>query len=246
MRAFSVAVAVGLVPVLLWRRVRPLPVVLVAFGITAVAALATGGEAPQLNSMAYLLILPYALFRWGTGREAVVGGAVVVTSAAVSMLTAPPTLGDAIGGFAVLFTSIALGVALRYRAGVRLRELDQVKLLERERLARDLHDTVAHHVSAIVIRAQAGLATAPTRPEAATEALRVIEVEAARTLAEMRSMVHVLRRNQDRDEREPADLAPTPKVADLVELANRTSIGPAVDVEIVGAVADLAPPVAAA
>src|SRR6266851_8412303 len=81
-------------------------------------------------------------------------------------------------------------------------ELDRVQLLERERLARDLHDTVAHHVSAIAIRAQAGLATAASRPDAAAEALRVIEAEASSTLTQMRSMVRVLRRN------EPADVAP--------------------------------------
>jgi signal transduction histidine kinase len=52
-----------------------------------------------------------------------------------------------------------------------MRELDRVKLLERERLARDLRDTVAHHVSAIAIRAQAGLATSAARPGAAVEAL---------------------------------------------------------------------------
>ena len=56
-------------------------------------------------------------------------------------------------------------------------------------LARDLHDTVAHHVSAIAIRAQAGLAVAESNPDAATDALRVIEAEASTTLAEMRSMV---------------------------------------------------------
>ena len=56
---------------------------------------------------------------------------------------------------------------MRYRATSRLRELDQVRLREREQLARELHDTVAHHVSAIVIRAQAGrvvAAVATRRP----------------------------------------------------------------------------------
>jgi signal transduction histidine kinase len=97
------------------------------------------------------------------------------------------------GGFAVLLASVALGEAFRYRAGARVRGLDQMRLLEREGLARDLHDTVAHHVSAIAIRAQAGLATAASHPDAATDALQVIEAEASRTLAEMRSMVRVLR-----------------------------------------------------
>jgi hypothetical protein len=74
-------------------------------------------------------------------------------------------LADATLGFVVIFAATALGAAVRYRAGVRTRELAQAKLLERERLARDLHDTVAHHVSAIAIRAQAGLATAQADPE---------------------------------------------------------------------------------
>ncbi|BCJ73657.1 hypothetical protein CS0771_32010 [Catellatospora sp. IY07-71] len=86
-----------------------------------------------------------------------------------------------------------LGLARRYRIHARTREHDQVRLVERAQLARDLHDTVAHHVSAIAIRAQAGLAAAPARPEAATDALRLIEAEASRVLAEMRAMVRVLR-----------------------------------------------------
>ena len=45
-------------------------------------------------------------------------------------------------------------------------------LLEREQLARELHDTVAHHVSAIAIRAQAGRTVAATDPAAAVDALR--------------------------------------------------------------------------
>jgi signal transduction histidine kinase len=116
-----------------------------------------------------------------------------------------------------------------------MRELDQATLLERERLARDLHDTVAHHVSAMAIRAQAGLAVAQSQPEAATEALRLIEAEASRALTEMRTMVRVLR--------QPAELTPLPRVADLPELSSPT--GPRVDVEILGDVDDLPPSVGA-
>ena len=49
--------------------------------------------------------------------------------------------------------------------------LQEVKLREREQLARELHDTVAHHVSAIAIQAQAGQAVAASRPAAGLEAL---------------------------------------------------------------------------
>jgi signal transduction histidine kinase len=172
--------------------------------------------------------LPYALVRWGSGREMVTGSALVLAYAGLTMVLDELTAADVVGGFAVLLAAMALGAALRYRARARLRELDQAKLVERERLARDLHDTVAHHVSAMAIRAQAGLATAATDPAAATDALRLIEAEASRALAEMRAMVRALRRG------EPAELGPSPRIADLERLAGRPGGGPAIAVEIDG------------
>ena len=70
--------------------------------------------------------------------------------------------GDLALGLAFFSLSAALGAAMRYQARSRLSEADQIRLLEREQLARELHDTVAHHVSAIAIRAQAGRALAHT------------------------------------------------------------------------------------
>jgi signal transduction histidine kinase len=239
-RVLSIVVTLGLLPALLWRRRHPLLVVALTFGLSALASLWTRGEPPQLNTLAYFVLFPYALFRWGSGREAVVGAAIMAAKVCVAIVAPVFAASDALAGLAVLSTICALGGAVRYRAGARLRERDQVVLLERERLARDLHDTVAHHVSAIAIRAQAGLATAAADPAAATEALRVIEAEASRTLAEMRGMVRVLRRD------EPAELAPSPRVRDLERLAGRDGAGPPVDVEIVGDLDDLPPSVGAA
>ncbi len=68
-----------------------------------------------------------------------------------------------------------------------------MRLREREELARELHDTVAHHVSGIVIQAQAGQAVAATDPDRAVAVLRVIEEAASRSLAEMRAIVGILR-----------------------------------------------------
>ncbi|MCO5968210.1 sensor histidine kinase [Actinoallomurus soli] len=239
-RMLSVVLAAGLVPPLLWRRTRPLATIAVTIGASALATLLTTGQPPGLYTMAYLILLPYALFRWGSGRQTVIGAAIIFAKVVLSLATGDTSLTDSVALTAVLFAAMALGGAFRYRAGARMRELDQVKLLERERLARDLHDTVAHHVSAIAIRAQAGLATAPSNPDAATDALRVIETEASRTLAEMRTIVRALRRD------EPAELAPGPRVTDLEELASGARGGPSVDVRIAGDLGDLAPPVAAA
>jgi signal transduction histidine kinase len=239
-RPLSVAITVGLIPTLLWRRTRPLLMVAIAFGVTALASLATGADVPSTNALVFVLLLAYALFRWGSGREIVIGSVIMLARLAFWMVFFDVRTGDAVGGLAILFGVCALGAAFRYRSRARMREIDQVKLRERERLARDLHDTVAHHVSAMAVRAQAGLATAPARPEAATEALHVIEAEAARALAEMRAMVRVLRA------REPADTTPSPTVCDLVRLAGRDGAGPPVDVEVDAGLDDLPPAVGTA
>ncbi len=238
-RPLVVGLAVAIAPTLLWRRTSPLLMAAIAFGACEVVGLVIGGD-PQLNALAFLLILLYSLVRWGSGRELVIGSAAVLTKVTVSFALGQLTVTDTIGGLVVLTAAGASAAALRYRARARGRELDQVKLLERERIARDLHDTVAHHVSAIAIRAQAGLATAPARPEAAVEALRVIEAEASRTLAEMRGMVRALRGTDQ------AERAPGPRVHDLAQLAGTASDGPLVDMQLVGDLDDLPVPVGAA
>ncbi|GIH76810.1 two-component sensor histidine kinase [Planobispora longispora] len=239
-RVVSVIVTVGLVPTLLWRRTRPLLMVVIAFGVTSVVPLLTDGDAVETNTTVYLLLLVYALFRWGSGRQVVIGLSIMLGTVALSAFLDRLAPADAIAAFTVTFSAVALGGAFRYRAGARMRELDQVKLLEREQLARDLHDTVAHHVSAMAIRAQAGLATSASQPAAAADALRVIEAEASRALAEMRAMVRVLRRN------EPVEMTPGRSIADLRRLAGRTPDGLSVNVEISGDLDDLHPPVGAA
>lgn len=227
-RALSVVVTVGLVAALLWRRTRPLQMVAAVFVVMGLLSVLSGGAIPGTYTGACALVLPYALCRWGSGREAVIGTVLVFLQMGLSAVVGATRPSDAVAGVAIVLSVMALGAAFRFRAGARTREFDQVKLLERERLARDLHDTVAHHVSAIAIRAQAGLATSVSRPGAAVEALRVIEAEASRTLTEMRGIVRVLRRD------EPAGLAPSPRIADLAQLAGRHRDGPSVDVEVHG------------
>ena len=238
-RALSVIIALALVPTLWWRRSRPLLMVAIAFTVSGLAPLVIGHE-PELVTMAYLLILPYALFRWGSGRESVAGGAIILAKICLSAAFAYLSVSDMLLGFVVMFAAFALATALRYRARLRARELDQAKLLERERIARDLHDTVAHHVSAMAIRAQAGIAVAQIRPEAAVDALHVIEAEATRALAEMRTLLYALRRNQ------PADLAPSPGIPDIERLVSKSQAGPVVDVELLGDLDDVAPTVGTA
>ncbi|MGI9119368.1 MAG: sensor histidine kinase [Acidimicrobiales bacterium] len=115
-----------------------------------------------------------------------------------------------------------------------------MKLREREQLARELHDTVAHHVSGIAIQAQAGRTLASSNPTAAVEALTVIEGAASRTLADMRLMVSVLRAGE-----EPS-LAPPPRVGDIGRLAEDGHDSLPVEVRLSGVLGDLRPSVEAA
>ncbi len=220
-------VLVALIPTLLWRRIRPLAMLAIAFTAGTLIGLANGAE-PELFSTAYFLILVYALMRWGSGRAVVIGAALLLAGVALTFVADPPTWADAIGGMAVLVATSMLGLTFRWRASARARELDSMRLLEREQLARDLHDTVAHHVSAIAIQAQAGTAVAPQDPAAAVEVLRVIEHEASRTLDEMRTMVRLLRRDDAAPER-----IPTPGIADL-QLLVREDTGLPVEVSVDG------------
>jgi signal transduction histidine kinase len=125
--------------------------------------------------MAFLLVVPYSLFRWGSGRDAGIGVGILLLAWLIGITTDPGTVGDAIGGLMVLAFTAALGVAIRTLGALVQREFEEIKLLEREQLARELHDTVAHHVSAIAVQAQAGQAVAAQRPEVAVETLAVIE-----------------------------------------------------------------------
>ncbi len=221
-------VAVGLAPVLLWRRTHPLACVVIAFGtamVLGLASLMSGVANVGLNTMVYILVFVYALVRWGSGPEIATGLTVVLVAAVVGTTTPHTAPSEAIGGFAILAAAAADGAAFRYRAESWRRALDQIRSQERVGLARELHDMVAHHVSAIAVQAQAGRAMAGQRPEAALGALSVIEGEASRTLAEMRAMVRVLR------DAAPAEYAPQPGVADLVSLARRDPV-PVVDVEL--------------
>lgn len=235
----AIVIAIAAAPTLLWRRSRPLLMLVITFAAIEGFRLATG-EDIQLYTVAYVLILVYAVFRWGSGRSAVIGLVIMLAATAASTLLVPFVLADVVGGFGIVLLTITLGLLFRYRAGFRMRELDRAKSNEREGLARDLHDTVAHHVSAIAIQAQAGLATVGTNPDAAEAALRVIEAEASRTLTEMRSMVRVLRQDN------AMDLTPAATIADLRQLAAGVPGSPVVDVQLTGDVDAVPAPVAAA
>lgn len=75
--------------------------------------------------------------------------------------------------------------------------------LERMRIARELHDVVAHHVTAMGIQAAAGRRLITRDPDAAEAQLKGVEGSAREAIAELQSMVRTLRSGDDADERTP-------------------------------------------
>ncbi len=235
--------AVAVVAPVPWRRVHPLAGVVVAFGVLTIVdvvrLLDDGRPGLLLNSTAATLVLTYALFRWGSGREVVAGFCAVLVWLPVTTTVDATTAATTVGAYGFFLTAGALGAAVRSYATVRVRDVERAKAQEREQLARDLHDTVAHHVSGIAIQAQAGRAVAATHPDRAVEALATIEDAATRTLTELRGMLGVLRTPHE------SERAPQPGLSDVERLASDGG-RPAVTVSLEGDLDDLAPAVGAA
>jgi signal transduction histidine kinase len=108
----------------------------------------------------------------------------------------------------VQVTGWALGFAARERRrhaeDTAARQTERAVAAERLRIARELHDIVAHSMSVIAVKAGIGNHVAEQRPAEAREALRVIEATSRGSLTEMRHLLGVLRSEVDGAERAPA------------------------------------------
>ncbi|MGW0431727.1 sensor histidine kinase [Micromonospora sp. NPDC003197] len=132
-------------------------------------------------------------------------------------------------------TAWMLGNSLRQRrehaAALRVQATSQAVTAERLRIARELHDMVAHSIGIIAIQAGVGSRVIETQPAEARNALRAIETTSRETLAGLRRMLGALRQADPASATEPVPLDPTPGLADLDRLAAAaTDAGVRVDV----------------
>ncbi|MDG2112232.1 MAG: histidine kinase dimerization/phosphoacceptor domain-containing protein, partial [Actinomycetota bacterium] len=216
-RPVAAVLVVITVPLLLIRRQRPLAAVAIAFGLTAAADagawIYSEGSTVVGATLVTFIALAYALARWGSGREIPVG--LVFVMAANLVNESPedtPAAANAVVASTLWLFVAAVGIIMRTRARSHERRMASARLAEREILARELHDSVAHHVSAIAIQAQAGQLMAARDPDSAISALGTIENAASQTLSEMRKLVSALRSDDS------ADMRPSAGIGDLVEL----------------------------
>jgi len=113
--------------------------------------------------------------------------------------------------FCMGLAAVALGDGRRQITRARH---DHAVLAERARIARDLHDVVAHHVSMMVVQAESARVGTPGLPSAGQDSLAAIRESGRQALAEMRQMVGMLRTEPG----EPADRAPQPGLDQLDDL----------------------------
>jgi signal transduction histidine kinase len=140
----------------------------------------------------------------------------------------------------VACVATGVGMYLRWMDHDRRRDLDRAREADRLAIARELHDVVAHHVTGIVVQAQAAQAVWEARPAEARIALAKIEVAGSEALGSMRRLVETLRAD------DPGSAAQTSTVEELHRLASHArDLGLPVQMDLDGLPDDLDPEVAA-
>ena len=194
------------------RSARPL----LASGLLVAAYLAQtllGSDLPGgLTEALALVLLVFSVGAAASWRDSVCGLAVVLAGmAAVIALGDDPRPTNFVYLAAVIGAAWAAGYAVRVTRERGRLLAEQHVLAERTRLAGELHDVVAHHVTAIVVQAGAERRELPTGSPA-EGALAQIEQEGRETLTQLRAILGVLHAEQSHG------LAPQPGLRDLPEL----------------------------
>ncbi len=222
-----------------FRRTRPPYLFLIAIALLFVGSIATPNTDFELTGGTFLALafVSYALCRWRPASEVYLGVGVLVVVEPITEVIRLGAVGDGIGSFTLWAAVVAVGVLMRYRRVLQLNQVEQARLSERNVLARELHDSVAHYVSAIAVQAQAAQYVAQHNPEAAVRAMADVEQTANKAIDEMQRMVGVLRTTDDIARR----VAST-SLLDLADSALRPAVAVSGDHDLSG----LAPAVAAA
>jgi signal transduction histidine kinase len=248
-RAAAAAAGLVLTLSLAWRRRAPLVVLGVAIATSVVASVV--GVLDEATTPAIALVVAvYSVGAQTSGLRAAVGGLGAAALIAVNVAE-QFSLGDLLFIATILGGAWLAGRAMRYR-----REREHVLELltvdlerereekaraavaeERVRIARELHDIVAHAISVIVLQARGGRRSLATDPGETREALDMIEATGSEALAEIRRLLGMLRRDD-----EEIALAPQPSLRYLDALAAQVrEAGLPVDLSIEGEPTELPP-----
>ena len=208
MRVLAVAHAVIHGVPLLWRRTWPVATLAATTGIV-LAGVALG--VPSVGSEFAPLAAAYAVGAYAPVSRHV---AAAVAAVALGLAGTAPAVGTGAGGpgplermlsaAAVFGLALLLGRVVRGRRDLAEQRTLQAVRAERTRIARELHDVVAHHVGAMVIQAGAARRVLDQRPDRAREALEDIERAGREALEAMPALLGALREEGEAEAREPA------------------------------------------
>jgi signal transduction histidine kinase len=210
------------------------PIAAAAVTLAAAAASLASGVVPDYAGSAPVVALGLVLYTVGAD---IPGRRSVETVAVVLLLIAAAFAYAAHQAFEVAFAALVLGVCwavgrtVRERRSHTARSAEQATARavgeERLRIAREMHDIVAHSMSLIAVKATIADHVADESPQEMRAALRVIASTSRDALGELRRTLGALRTE--------ADFAPTPGLADLGALVEATrSAGIAVDLDLYG------------
>ena len=225
------------------RRRFPLPVVLIVLGatVTHVAIVAPGGEFRSGLGVLVAMYTAGEMLGLRTSLAILIGVGVVLAAQIVSRGEMPEALQGLIQtelAFAVAWMLGRAGrirglytASLEERAHLLEREREErarrAVLEERERIARELHDAVTHHVSVIVIQAGGAQRALSGRPDDVREALEAIQRTGRQALTDMRRMLGILGEASTQEPMPGLD-----RLGDLIEQIR--SAGLAVELAILG------------
>ena len=174
-------------------------------------------------TVAAVVLQLIVLFRLTDAGLGMLAGALVVPYPILAVIVAghSRTLALVLSVLAPGAAWIGTAVAARRAAQRRAREqaavdgslIDLLARGERARIARELHDVVAHHISMVAVQAETARLTTPGLPTAGAQRLSAIGDTARAALSEMRHLLGVLR-----EDTEPVELAPQPGLRQLNEL----------------------------
>jgi signal transduction histidine kinase len=225
-----------LAAVLLLRR-WPLAALAVTLGGSVASMLLQPRPSYMLVVLACVVGLEVCYLAATRTRRLSVTGAAVAAAGLLSPLLAVPSLGSlrggGVGGSAIHVATIAIplfmiiawliGHSIRQAQArtelVRAQAAAQATMAERLRIARELHDLVAHSTGIIAIQAGSGRRVFDARPDQARDALAAIETISRETLSGLRRMVTGLRRADPEPGAGQASLGAAPGLADIDRLA---------------------------
>jgi signal transduction histidine kinase len=187
---------------LAWRRSRPV----LSFATFTAGALVVSLTDHYIGLLSVLLLLSlYSLAAHGRRRDGLVGLGVGMAAFLGLALLDVPDLGtsDLLEALALLVAAWAVGDAIRSRRQYQREQMAAAVTEERLRIARDLHDVVAHHMSLIAVQAGVGAHVIRSDVAAAERSLEVIADTSRRALEQMRSMLGILRETDQDGTRPP-------------------------------------------